>query len=192
MSHIKESFHIRMSHVTYLSVISHMNRADTDESSDATYEWVISHMKESCHIWVSHVTHTEGQTLLRHLTPHTPNLSHIDPPQIWVMSHTNESCHIRRSHVTSEVVLSRTNRSGTDALPDATYTQLIPYRPATSTSHVTYGWVMSHTNESGNIQRGQTEPCHMKVSCHIRMSHVTYERAMSHTNPKWWPGMSDV
>jgi len=37
MSHMNESCHIWMSHVTY--------------------EWVMSHMNESCHIWTSHVTY---------------------------------------------------------------------------------------------------------------------------------------
>ena len=88
----------------------------------------------------------KGQAQMRHLTPHTPDLSHIDPPRIWVMSHMNESCHIWRSHVTYE-----------EGQKPMQYP--MPYTPDLSYIDPPRIWVMSHINESW----------------HIRRSHVTYE-----------------
>ena len=64
MSHMKESRHIWMSHVTYEWVMSHMNESCHIWMSHVTYEWVMSHMNESCHLWMSHVTY-EGVTSRR-------------------------------------------------------------------------------------------------------------------------------
>ena len=52
-------------------------------------------------------------------------------------------------------------------------------------SHVTYGWVMSHINESCHTYVRHSVfvfMCHMTLSesCHIWVSHVTYEWVMSH------------
>jgi len=66
-------------------------------------------------------------------------------------------------------------------------------------SHVTYEWVMSHTNESRHIWNQschvcmKKKSCHVGIShgwvmsrmnetCHIWISHVTYEWVMSHMN----------
>jgi len=43
MSHMKESCHIWMSHVTYEGVMSHMNESCHIWMSYVTYEWVTSH-----------------------------------------------------------------------------------------------------------------------------------------------------
>jgi len=70
MSHMNESCHIWMSHVTYEWVMSHMNESCHIWMIHVTYEWVMSHMTEWCHIWMSHVTYA------------------------WVMSRMNEWCHV--------------------------------------------------------------------------------------------------
>ena len=88
----------RVSHVTYEGVMSHMNESChilvihvTHESvkwvSHVTYEWVMSRTNESYHIWMSHVTYEWV-------------MSHMHESNDWVMSHMNESCHIWMSHVT--------------------------------------------------------------------------------------------
>ena len=111
MSHMNESCHIWMSHVTYHKskyywqglqsvkrvvckglcsmneswLMSHMDEACHIWISCVTYEWVMSHMNESCRIWMSRVTYE------------------------WVVAHVNESCHIWMSHVTYEWVVSHMN-----------------------------------------------------------------------------------
>ena len=68
MSHVNESCHIRMSHVTWEWVMSHTNESCHIRMSHVTCrwvtlkpkvaycEWVMSHENESCHIRMSHVT----------------------------------------------------------------------------------------------------------------------------------------
>jgi len=48
---------IRMSHVAYERVMSHMNESCRIWMIHVTYEGVMSHMKKSCHIWMRHVTY---------------------------------------------------------------------------------------------------------------------------------------
>jgi len=62
MSHV--NFYIKNSNcsclitrMNCLSVMSHMNESCHIWMSHVTYEWVMSHMNESCHIWMSHVTY---------------------------------------------------------------------------------------------------------------------------------------
>jgi len=57
MSHVNESCHTWMSHVTREWVMPHVNESSHTWMSHATREWVMSHVNESCHTWMSHVTH---------------------------------------------------------------------------------------------------------------------------------------
>jgi len=82
MSHMNQSCHMWMSHVTYDSVMPRMNQSCHVEMSrmqwrvlaffftwhltwlhrgggmsHVTYESVMSYVNESCHIWISHVTY---------------------------------------------------------------------------------------------------------------------------------------
>jgi len=52
-----ESTQIRMSHVIYEWVMSHIHESCHVWMSHVTYAWVMSYMHESCHIWMSHVTY---------------------------------------------------------------------------------------------------------------------------------------
>jgi len=56
MSHMNESCHMWMSHVTCEWVMSHVNESCHIWMSHVTYGWVMSHMNESCHTWRSHVS----------------------------------------------------------------------------------------------------------------------------------------
>ena len=58
---MNESRHVCMSHVKYQSVTyervtSHMNESRHIWMSHVTYERVTSHMNESCHVWMRHFT----------------------------------------------------------------------------------------------------------------------------------------
>ena len=108
MSHMNESWHIWMSHVTY--------------------EWVMSHIYESIHIWMSHVTYAvwmihvqavKSHDRSRHLQQHMDESCHIWMSHITykrVMSHMNESCHIWMSHVAYERFMSHTCTSHVQAV----------------------------------------------------------------------------
>ena len=155
MSHMNESCHIWMSHVTYEWVMSHMNGSCHIWMSHVIHEWVMSH-NQPCHIWMSRVTYgvasisridkilglfcKRARLKRRYSAKETYNF--IDPNDRshptgryvaceWVMSHMNESCHTWMSHVTCEWVMSHMNESC-----------------HLSMSHVTYEWVMLHMNES--------------------------------------------
>ena len=115
MSHMNESCHIWMSHVTYEWVMSHMNESCHIWMSHVTYEWVMSHTNESCHMWMSHV-------ICEWVTSHTNESCHIwmsrathmhESCHIWMScaTHMNESCHIWMGHVTYEWVMSHMNES---------------------------------------------------------------------------------
>jgi len=191
---MNETSHIRMSHVTYESVISNMNQSFQISTSHVTYAWVMSHMHESCHVCMSHVTYAWVMSRMHescHIcqmwmchtwkTLTTILLSWSSRTHKWVMSHMNESCHIWMSHVTYEWVMSHMNTSWHIWM-----------------SHVTYEYVMSHTNESCHVWMSHVTyeriMSHMNESCDIWMSHVTDERFVSHqkkkslttTLPSWW------
>ena len=67
MSHMNESCHAWMSHVTYAWVMEHTNTSRHTSRGTFirlhayriyhTYEWVMSHRNESWHIQICHVTH---------------------------------------------------------------------------------------------------------------------------------------
>jgi len=122
MSHMNESCHIWMSHVTYEWVMSHMNESCHIWMSHVTYEWVMSHMNAACHIWMSqqhlkviYVTCVCCTRVMMHVTYE------------WVM---NASCHTWMRHVTYEKVIWKSHEH-----------LRVTYR-------VTYEWVMSHMNAS--------------------------------------------
>jgi len=152
MSHMNESCHIWMSHVTYEWVMSHMN-----ESSIAVcifkchafhiyncrallkikYQWWLFKFPFSgerlCHTWMRHVTHW------------------------WGTLHMNGACHIWMSHVTYESVIAHH------------YIVL---------SHLTLRWVMSHMNEACHIWMRHVT--YEWVMSHIWMSHVTLMNEACH------------
>jgi len=128
MSHMNESCHIWMSHVTSnesrykrvyprsLKESCHIWRSQwVIWMRHVTYEWVMSHMTGSCHICMSHVTYE------------------------WVMSPVNESCHIWMSHVTYEWVTSHMNESC--HLKWVTLHTSLPQRLSLSLTHTTsFSW----------------------------------------------------
>jgi len=121
-SHMKESYHISMSHVTHEWVMSHINDPCHIWMSHGTYQCVMSHMNESCHVPIRHVTyecimshiHTDlhfgwqlkqihtagahGHAVERNQCADWP-LLRAPPVYQWVMSHMNESCHVCTSRV---------------------------------------------------------------------------------------------
>jgi len=52
MSHMNESCHTWMSHVTHEWVMLHIDESCHIWMSHVTHEWVMSHMNESCHFWI--------------------------------------------------------------------------------------------------------------------------------------------
>jgi len=188
ISHVNESCHMWMSHITYAGAMSPM------WMSHVIYEWVMSHMHESCHICMSHDTYARAMSHMNkschvwmsHVTCEWV-MSHVDESCHMCMSHVtfvNEPCHIWMSHVTYEWVMSHMHES---------YHMWM--------SHVTCEWVMSHMHESCHtcISHITCEwvMSHMKESSHIWMSHVTYKWAflpcqvfrpcewMSHVTYEW-------
>ena len=80
ISHMYESCHIRMNHITHVWVMSH-----TDESG-----YTMSHITQLCHIWMPHMHNSWGfKTLIC-----------IDT------QHWSAPCHIRMSHVTYDCIVS--------------------------------------------------------------------------------------
>jgi len=79
LSHMNKACHIRMSHVTYERVMSHMHHV--------THDRVSSHMNESCNTEVEEIS-TES---------HTNESCHVSISRVKyarVMSHMNKSRHI--------------------------------------------------------------------------------------------------
>ena len=74
MSHVNESCHIGMSHVTC--------------------EWVMSHRNESCHMWMSHVT-------FEWITSHVHAGVRAEPPVVSVRVEDNQTKKRSRSNWTS-------------------------------------------------------------------------------------------
>jgi len=181
-----ELCHIRLSHVTYERVMSHMGGTQdaqahlemklyekkSAEVADVEMQVISPVMNESCLIYMSHVTY------------------------VWVMSHMYESCHICMSHVAHMKrpmlkcrwqVMSRTRH-----VMSRMRQVMSPMR------HVSRDWVMSQMHEScqrGKVMRKDAcwssrrwnirdKLCHKWVmsrineSCHICMSHVTYQWVM--------------
>jgi len=145
-SHINESCHKWMSHVTYEWDVSYMKVSHRIWMGHVTYEWGMSHMNESCHIWMSHVTYEWFVSLMKESC--LIWMSHVT--YAGAISCMNELCHIWKKcviscrtwmrHVTHEWVVSHMNES----------------------CHV---WVF--------LQLTFVE--HMNESCHTWMGHVTHE-----------------
>ena len=96
MSHVNESCHICMSHVTCESWLIY------------AHTQVVAHVNESCHIWMSHDTYEWAMSHVHYVTRHIW-MSHVTYERI--MSHMDESCHICMSHVTYAWVMSHTHES---------------------------------------------------------------------------------
>jgi len=95
MSHMNESCHIWMSHVTFKRVMAHI------WMGHVTYKWVMLHMDQSRHVWMSHVTYG---WVMSHKNESWRTYE-------WVMAHINESCHTWMSHGTHFWVLAHMNKS---------------------------------------------------------------------------------
>jgi len=206
MSHMNESCHIWMSHVTYEWVMSHMN--------ESCHIWMSHHMKESCHIWMSHVTY---EWVMSHMNePCHVILSQVSQalvlsnivicisqmPYEWVMSRKKESCHVRKSHVTYEWVRFHKHwcyQTSYCPMDESIPTWMTWMRHVAWRSHVTHKRVMSHTDESchmwmNHVTQAQvlqnialwmsqlTKTTTMDDSITIRISHVTYWEVVSRTN----------
>jgi len=87
-SHVKESWHIWMSHVTHRwenTTLTVLNDSPwplivADEwMSHGTYEWVMSHIHKSQHMWMSHGTYE------------------------WVTARMHETCHLRHDSATRDM-----------------------------------------------------------------------------------------
>jgi len=122
-SHMNQSRHIWISHVTYESVTSHMNQSRHIWINHATYESVTSHMNQSRHIWISHVTCVWDKSCYICLSrmSQTYYASHV-----WVISHITrhmyESFHILRVTCTYEsfqiLRVTSTNRFANSSAPN--------------------------------------------------------------------------
>jgi len=90
--------YLRISHVAYKWVMSHMNESCHIWMSHVTYEWVMSHMNESCHIWMNHVTY-EGaiQWIIAYLHILQHPATHCNTPQL---HHTAAYCSTLRCTAT--------------------------------------------------------------------------------------------
>jgi len=103
MSHVNESCHMWMSHVTCEWVMSHVNESCHMWMSHVThlnkascvwcitYVWVMSHVEESCHMWMGHVT-CEWAMLQKPISD-----------QCNRSSQSNAPCHVSISHVTYQM-----------------------------------------------------------------------------------------
>ena len=87
-------------HVACMWVVSRMNESVQIKMSHVPYEWIMSHIyvyvhiSKSCPMWLNHIAHG-----FHHITYE------------WVMSHMNESCPIWMGHVPYEWVVSHILKS---------------------------------------------------------------------------------
>jgi len=97
MSHVGQSCHIWMSHITYGWVMPHINASCHILMSPVIFDWVMSHMIELCLTWMSHATY---EWVVSHINESCLSwMSRVTFEWViscmnWDMSHTNESCHI--------------------------------------------------------------------------------------------------
>jgi len=119
-----------MTHVN----MSHMNESCHTWMRHVTHEWVMSHMNEACHTWMSHVTSkrvTHEWVMSRTTCSNggdnafpsgVSNISMSNVKYKLVMLQVNESCHMC-VWVTHELAMSHTTCSSAivdgDAFPDA-------------------------------------------------------------------------
>ena len=169
MSHVNESCHMWMSHVTR--------------------EWVMSHVNESCHMWMSHVIY-EGVASHMHAS-WLIWLSHVSSWLIW-LSHVS-SWLIWLSHVTYECVMSRTNvlRTRPYVTQHVTYERVIPCTNMLRTRpHQTYRqWRMGvdlskidHDDRSWLIAMRMDRSC-LIATCLIAYGQVCNEVCLMCTSP---------
>jgi len=103
MSRVHESCHVHISHVTYICVMSRIYE------SYVRYGWVMSSIETEV---VAQRLHTPAET---HVISYvTYSMSHVTYE--WFMSHMNESCHIWMSHVTYEWVMSQQTETAAKSL----------------------------------------------------------------------------
>jgi len=165
--HMKESYHIWISHVTYEWVMSHMNESCLIQVRYFTIQLSLgAHMNKSRYTWESHFTYkcvTSHMNRSRHIWMNHVVYESVISPYKEVM------VHLSLSHVTHERVASQINVSR-----------------HTWIGHVTYEWIMSYIDASFLL-------CDMThESCRISMSHVAKEWVMAHRNESCDIGMSHI
>ena len=183
---MKEAWPLWMRHVTYQTVVSHINESCHTLMSHVTYQWVMSHLNESCHISMSHGPYQWAMALIseaRHISlSHVPHFSASRltsmsrVPNQWVMSHIKNSCSISTSHVPHQQVTP--SLLGPDSIWDLPRWKWA--MTSVSTSHVTFKqvtpshapceWVMSRMNESAIPPKRASY-----LSWGARMRYATYE-----------------
>jgi len=167
MSHMTESCHIWLSHVTYEWVMSHMNESWHICMGHVACEWVMSHLKgplmsvSSSVVALPKVKNESRERVMAHMH------NHVTCER--VMSHMNGSWHICMSHVTYEWVMSRLKGP---LMCVAVSVVALPKMRNDSCERV-----MAHVHESCHIWMSHVT--HMNESCHICMRHVAYDWVMS-------------
>jgi len=142
---MNETWHIWMSHGTYIWVTSHTYESCHIYVSHITYMWVMSHMTESItyHLW--DWASATGPTHHKRVMPHMNETWHIwmsHVTYIWVMSHIHESCHIYMSHVTYDWVNQISTLGSWASATGPTKHEWVMSHVCMS--HDTYERVMSH------------------------------------------------
>jgi len=129
-SHVNESCHIWMSHVTH-ATLKLFSKAWLRRARHVKYEWVMAHTIHS---------RVTCERVMSHMNTSCPIWMSQSCP-IWMSHGTYDtlSCHIRTSHVTYEYVVSHMNESVMSHMNESCHIWM---------SHVTHEWVMSHMNES--------------------------------------------
>jgi len=159
MSHMNESCHIWMSHVTSITCNGRV-RMNLSESCNI--------LKESCPIWMSHVSY---EWVVSHIW-----MNHV--PYKCDMSHMNESCRIWMSHVTSNTCTGRVRMS-----LNGTWLILKESCPIWM-SHVPYEWAMSH--QIHVLEECTTRvQMNLNVSRHVQKEYVPYDYITHSYGPIW-------
>ena len=129
--------HIRIRHVTYQWIVSHMNTSCHIWMRHVTHECDMSHMNASCDIRMSHVAHTNESCMDSPrgiLLPDLTRVTHMNKrvmSHIWMshVTHMNASCH------TYEWLVSHTWMSHVTHMNEPCHIWM---------RRVLYEWVMSH------------------------------------------------
>jgi len=182
MTRVYESYHVCMSHVTCVWVMSHSNEKCYVCVSHVTYEWGMTHTNEKYHMWMRHFT-------LHHVCKASCHTHE------WITSYTGWR---RPTGCLKMQVIFHKRATNCMALsPKKPYKDKASYGSSPPCmqearhicnviSDVTYEWARSQMNELCHIRMSHVSyewvMSRMNDPHHIRMSHVTNEWVMSHTN----------